>query len=102
MEIKYGMRNLRPDSPRDECEVAYILGRLEEKESQLGGVEEAVLTFEHHHSGGPQFNVRSKTEAEWMKREGITGPKIWCYWTKENIFNIAAKQFPNYSNFALV
>ncbi len=81
------MTNLRPDSPRDESERAYIIGRIEEKEKQTGGLE-CVLTFEYHHTGGFRFNTRTLAEAE--EKQDDSAPKIVRYWKKEKF--MAANQ----------
>lgn len=96
MGLKYNMRNLRPGFPRDLGGVFYILDRLDEKEVQLGGVEDAVLTFELHHSGGPKFGTRAKSEAESMVKKGIAGPQVVKYWTRDEILSIAAKYFKTF------
>jgi len=77
---RYNMINLRPDSPRDDSERAYIIGRIEEKEKQIGGLE-CVLTFEYHYAGGCRFNTRSLEEAEEMRH--TEGPRVIKYWKKE-------------------
>ena len=88
MALEYNMRNLHPDSPRDESEASYIIGRLDEKEAQLHGIG-AVLTFEYHHSGGPRFNVRSIEEADMMIKNRTNGPEIWRYWRRDQIIENA-------------
>ena len=88
MALEYNMRNLHPDNPRDGNEASYILGRLDEKEAQLYGIE-AVLTFEYHHSGGPRFNVRSIEEVDMMIKNRTNGPEIWRYWRRDQIIENA-------------
>ena len=75
------MTNLRPDSPRSESERTYIIGRIEEKQKQTGGLE-CVLTFEYHYAGGFRFNTRALAEAEEML-DSFGAPMVIKYWKKE-------------------
>jgi len=75
------MINLRPNSLRDESERAYIVGRIEEKEKQTGGLE-CVLTFEYHYAGGFRFNIRTLAETEDME-DSSGAPMVIRYWKKE-------------------